>query len=83
MLKAGDLTRREDHQVRGVKSGRTRQDWGISHVCSRAANSVVHGQILQNFELIQTLMYIIVTCKYEMNLIKNVRENVMTPFFPL
>ena len=27
-------------------------------------------------------MYIIVTCKYEMNPIKNVRENVMTPFFP-
>ena len=26
-------------------------------------------------------MYIIVTCKYEMKLIKNVQENVMTPFF--
>ena len=35
-----------------------------------------------NFELIQALMYIIVTCKYEMNPIKHVRENVMTPFFP-
>ena len=35
---------------------------------SRAANSVVHGRILPNFELIQALMYmymyIIVTCKY-------------------
>ena len=50
---------------------------------SRAANSVVHGRISPNFELIQTLMYIIVTCKYEMNPIKNVWENVMTPFFPL
>ena len=49
---------------------------------SRAANSVVHGRISSNFELIQALMYIIVTCKYEMNPIKNVRENVMTPFFP-
>ena len=46
-------------------------------------NSVVHGPILLNFELIQALMYIIVTCKYEMNPIKNVQENVMTPFFPL
>ena len=27
-------------------------------------------------------MYIIVNCKYEMNPIKNVQENVMTPFFP-
>ena len=50
---------------------------------SRAANSVVHGQISPNFELIQALMYIIVTCKYEMNLIKDIRENVMMPFFPM
>ena len=50
---------------------------------SRAANSVVHGRISSNFELIQALnMYIIVTCKYEMNPIKNIRENVMTQFFP-
>ena len=48
---------------------------------SRAANSVVHGRISPNFELIQALMYIIVTCKYEMNPIKNFRENAMTPFF--
>ena len=48
-----------------------------------SANSVVHGRIWPNFELIQALMYIIITCKYEMNPIKNVRENVMTPFFPL
>ena len=47
---------------------------------SRAANSVVHGRISPNFEFIQALMYIIITCKYEMNLIKNVQENVMTPF---
>ena len=56
--------------------------WGFCRR-SRAANSVVHGRISPNFELIQALMYIIVTCKYEMNPIKNVRENVMTPFFPL
>ena len=41
------------------------------------------GLISPNFELIQALMYFIVTCKYEMNPIKKVRENVMTPFFPL
>ena len=49
---------------------------------SRAANSVVHCRISPNFELIQALMYIIVTCRYEMNPIKNVRENLITPFPP-
>ena len=57
--------------------------WDFFFRRSRAANSVVHGPISPNFELIQALMYIIVTCKYEMNPIKNARENVMTPFFPL
>ena len=38
------------------------------------------GRIWPNFELIQAFMYIIVTCKYTMNPIKNIRENVMTPF---
>ena len=59
------------------------ENYGIFFRRSRAANSVVHGRILPNFELIQALMYIIITCKYEMNLIKYFRENVITPFFPL
>ena len=50
---------------------------------SRAANSVVYDRNSPNFELLRSLMYIIVTCKYEMNPIKNVRENVRMPFFPL
>ena len=33
MLKAGDLARREDCRVKGVKIGKTRRDRGISHVC--------------------------------------------------
>ena len=55
---------------------------GFFFRCSRAANSVVHGRISPNFELIQALMYIIVTCKYDMNPIKNFRKKVMTPFLP-
>ena len=51
--------------------------------CSRAANSVVHDRIRPNFELMQALMYVIVTCKYKKDPIKNSRENVMTLFFPL
>ena len=31
----------------------------------RAANSVVRGWIWPNFKLIQALMYVIITCKYE------------------
>ena len=50
---------------------------------SRAANSIVCGQIWLNFELIQALMYVIVTCKYEKDPIKNSRENMATPFSPL
>ena len=35
MLKAGDLARREDLQVKGVKIGKTQRDREISHVCHR------------------------------------------------
>ena len=50
---------------------------------SRAANSVVSSGIWPKFELIQALMYVLVTCKYEKDRIKNSRENVETPFSPL
>ena len=49
----------------------------------RAANSVVHGRIWPNFKLIQALMYVIITCKYEKDPIKNNREKVAKPFFKL
>ena len=40
----------------------------------RAANSVVRGRIWPNFKLIQALMYVNITCKYEKDPIKNNRE---------
>ena len=46
------------------------------------AYSVVHGRISSNFELIQALMYIIITCKYEMNPIKNVSRKCDDTVFP-
>ena len=49
----------------------------------RAANSVVRGLIWPNFELIQALMYAIITCKYEKDPIKNNREKAATQFFKL
>ena len=50
---------------------------------SRAANSTVCGRIWPNFELLRALMHVIITCKYEKDRIKNSREKVATPFFPL
>ena len=41
------------------------------------------SRIWPNFKLIQALMYVIVTYKYEMDQIKNSREKVATPFLPL
>ena len=41
------------------------------------------GRIWPNFELIQALIHVLITCKYEKNPIKNSRENVITSFSPL
>ena len=41
------------------------------------------GRIWPNFALIQTLIHVLITCKYEKNPIKNSGENVMTSFSPL
>ena len=49
----------------------------------RAANYVVHGRIWLNFKLIQALIYVIITCKYEKDPINNNREKVPAPFFKL
>ena len=38
----------------------------------KAVNSVVRGQIRPNFELIQAVMHVIITCKYEKGPIKNI-----------
>ena len=46
----------------------------------RAASHVVCCRIWLNFKLIQALMYVIITCKYEKDSIKNNREKVATPF---
>ena len=41
------------------------------------------GGILPNLELIQALLHVLITCKYEKDPIKNSGENVMTSFSPL
>ena len=41
------------------------------------------GPIWPNFKLIQALMHVIITCKYEKDPIKNNREKGATPFFQI
>ena len=41
---------------------------------SRAANSVVRGQIWPNLKFVQALIYVIITCKYEKDLIKTAEK---------
>ena len=41
------------------------------------------GLIWPNFELIQALMYVIISCKYEKDPIKNNQEKEATPFFQI
>ena len=51
--------------------------------CSRAANSVVSGEIMPKFKLIQAFMVVIVTCKNEEDPIKNEGSRVLTRFSQL
>ena len=41
------------------------------------------SRIWSTFKRIQALMFVIVTCKYEIDPINNSREKVATPFFAL
>ena len=45
------------------------------------ANSAVHGWIWSNFELVRDLMVVLVTCKNEEDLIKNVGARVLTTLY--
>ena len=50
---------------------------------SRAAYSAVLCPIWLNFELVRDVMYVLVTCKYEEDPIKNEGTRVLTTFSPL
>ena len=56
--------------------------WDFFHTL-RAANSAVLGPIWPNFELVRDVMDVLVTCKYEEDLIKNEGARVDTTFSPL
>ena len=54
---------------------------GIFFRCSRAANSVVDGQIWPKCELIQDIMHVLITCKFEKDWINSNGEKVVTSMF--
>ena len=56
---------------------------GILFSRSGAANSAVSGPIRPKFKLVRALIHVIVTCKYGKERMKNSREKVETPFFPI
>ena len=49
----------------------------------KAANSIISGPIWSKFDFIRDFMYVLVTCKYKKDRIKNNREKVETSFSPL
>ena len=54
---------------------------GIFFRRSRAANSVVRGLIWPKFELIQDIMHVLITCKFEKDQINSNGEKVVTSIF--
>ena len=48
---------------------------------SRAANSVVSGPIWLHFELIEDIMHVLITCKFEKDRISSNWEKVVTSIF--
>ena len=48
---------------------------------SRAANSVVGGPSWPKFELIQDIMHVLITCKFEKDRINSNGEKVVTSIF--
>ena len=55
--------------------------YGIFFRRSRAANSVVGGPIWPKFELIQDIMHVLITCKFEKDRINSNGEKVVTSIF--
>ena len=54
---------------------------GIFSRRSRADNSAVLGPIWPNFELVRDVIYVLVTCKYEGDPIKNEGARVVTTLY--
>ena len=65
------------------KNSREKVETPFFPIITLSVTMETSGWIWPNFKLIQALMYVIITCKYEKDLIKNSQEKVETSFFPL
>ena len=66
-----------------MKNSREKVETPFFPIITLSVTMETSGWIWPNFDLNQALMYVINTCKYDKDLIKNNREKVETSFFPL
>ena len=69
-------------QKERMKNSRKKRGDTIFPIITLSVTMVTTGLIWLNFKLIQALMYVIITYKYEKDPIKKSREKVETSFFP-
>ena len=66
-----------------IKNSREKMATPFFSIITLSVAMVTSCRNWPNLKIIQALTYVIVTCKYEIDPIKNSREKVATPFFPL
>ena len=66
-----------------MKNSREKVETPFFPVITQSVTMETSGWIWPNFKLIQALIDVIITCKYEKDLIKNIPEKVETTLFPL
>ena len=66
-----------------MKNSREKVETLFFPIITLSVTMETSGWIWPNFKLIQSIMYVIITCKYEKDAIKNSQEKVETLFFPL
>ena len=72
-----------NYEKERMKNSRDKVETPFFPIITLSVTMETSGWIWPNFKLIQALMYVIITSKYEKDLIKNSPEKVETSFFPL
>ena len=70
------------YEMERMKNSREKVETPFVPTITQSVTMENSGWIWPNFKLIQALMYVIITYKYEKDPIKNSREKVETSFFP-
>ena len=66
-----------------MKNSREKVETSFFPIITVSFTMEASGWVWSNFKLIQALMYVIITCKYEKDPINKSREKVETSFFPI